>query len=323
MSEPIESRLRALRLELEHRRGRRDTILAAAERDEAAALEHQANAELAQKATEVIQAAIEARRQELREKVESLVTRGLRAVFGRSDLEFFFETRIHGGTVGIVPALRSRFGDREIEAGIVDGHGGGIADVISFLLRVIVLILTRPKLTPFLVLDEPFRHVSLEYLRGAATLLRELNRSGGIQFFMVTHKPDLLDAADVVYRSSNTDGKTTFAIEHDLRDDIFHQRAAAALKKPTPSVLDTEPTEDLVGRIPGPRAKSGSVLGTATPVAVKVPGDPLSRIQNERESGHGNGSAMWSERKKARWKRDKRRELKREAEGELTDDNVT
>jgi hypothetical protein len=149
-------------------------------------------------------------------------------------MEFFFEARTHGGTVGILPALRSTFKGKPIEVGIVEGHGGGVADVISFLLRVVVLSLARPRLALVLVLDEPFRHVSLEYLRGCATLLRELNRTAGVQFILVTHKPDLLDAADVVYRTAVENGTTRFEIEHDLRDDVFHQKLPEGAKRREP-----------------------------------------------------------------------------------------
>lgn len=236
----LETELRALRLELERKAGARDVVEAAVAKYEADVAKAVDDAETAKKGTEVLQAAIEMRRQQLHERVETLVTRGLRAVFRRADMEFFFEARVHGGVVGILPALRSTFRGQPIEVGIVDGHGGGVADVISFLLRVVVLSLARPKLSPVLVLDEPFRHVSLEYLRGCATLLRELNRTAGIQFVLVTHKPDLLDAADVVYRTVVDDtGTTRFEVEHDLRDDVFHRKVPAGARRPVSLPEDT------------------------------------------------------------------------------------
>jgi hypothetical protein len=230
----LEASLRGLNLELERRAGARDVVEAALERQESEAAKAAEDAETCRKGTEVLLAAIETRRKDLRDRVESLVTRGLRAVFRRADMEFFFEARTHGGTVGILPALRSTFKGKPIEVGIVEGHGGGVADVISFLLRVVVLSLARPRLALVLVLDEPFRHVSLEYLRGCATLLRELNRTAGVQFILVTHKPDLLDAADVVYRTAVENGTTRFEIEHDLRDDVFHQKLPEGAKRREP-----------------------------------------------------------------------------------------
>jgi len=182
-------------------------------------------------AIEIVQAATETRRQELRDRVESLVTRGLRAVFEREDYEFAFNVSLKGGRFGVVPVLRSKFGDRDLETGIVDGHGGGVADLVSFLLRVIVLSLARPRVAPLMVLDESFRHVSPEFLRGVGTLLRELNTSAGIQFLLITHKPELLDAADRIYRASLENGATTFTLEHATRDVSYHQRPDPRAKR--------------------------------------------------------------------------------------------
>lgn len=220
----LAARLRSLEDDLRRREGRRDGVQDVIRLEETRAATFAVEAERDQKATEVVQAASEARREELRDRVEALVTRGLRAVFGRDDLEFFFKTAIHRDVFSTTPMVRSAFQGRTIETEIVEGHGGGIADVVSFVLRVIVLCLARPRAAPVLVLDETFRHVSLEYLRGCATLMKELNRSAGIQFVLVTHKPELVDAADVVYRSENVDGRTFFHVEHDLRDDSFHAR---------------------------------------------------------------------------------------------------
>jgi hypothetical protein len=283
----LATRLRTLQLDLERRRGRREAALESISREEQNEKDQHAAAELAEHAGEVLQAAIEARRLELRDRVELLVTRGLRAVFGRADLEFFFEQSTWGKISGITPGLRSAFGEKVIEADIVDGHGGGIADVISFLLRVVVLSLARPRLAPVLILDEPFRHVSLEYLRGCSSLLRELNRSAGIQFVLVTHKPELVDAADVVYRSSIENGATKYVLEDDVKDDVFHQKAAAGAKRPETSKLDSEPTKDLIG--PGRGGADGSALSdaivTTDSKVNEEPGsarDPVARMQRQR-----------------------------------------
>ena len=58
----------------------------------------------------------------------------------------------------------------------------------------------------------------------AAVLLRELSETAGVQFVLVTHKDELLDAADVVYRTRLEDGQTKFTLEHDLDDAAYHRR---------------------------------------------------------------------------------------------------
>lgn len=218
----FEERLRALDTSLAREEGRRDAVIASIAREEQNQKKYADRVDLSTKAIEVLQAASETRRQELKDRVETLVTRGLRAVFNRSDLEFYFKIDHRRDVMSVTPALRSMCRGKILETNIVEGHGGGVADVISFILRVIVLTLSRPKLAPLLILDEPFRHVSLEYLKGCASLMKELSKTAGVQFIIVTHKPELLDAADITYRTTMKDGVTSFEQEHLLNDGVFH-----------------------------------------------------------------------------------------------------
>jgi len=237
MPEDLSVRVRRLRDRVKTTEGARQSIMDQVERDESKAAEIEVEVERLGKAVEVVQAATETRRQELRDRVENLVTRGLKAVFLREDFEFGFNVSLKRDVFGVVPVLRSKFGDRDLETGIVEGHGGGVADVVSFLLRVIVLSLARPAVAPVLILDESFRHVSPEYLRGCSTLLKELSSSAGIQFLLITHKDEMLDAADVIYQASIVDGKTRFALQHDLRDESFHSAPRRGAKAPDQSSM--------------------------------------------------------------------------------------
>lgn len=204
--------------------GRRDQIAKKLDLEKFRQQHNHGEAVKARAAVEVVNAATELRRQELRDRVEELVTKGLRAVFERTDLRFSFKLSTRSDRFGVEPVLISGFGDEELEVEIADGHGGGVADIVAFLLRVVVLCLARPKLSRVMILDETFKHVSPEYLRGVAVLLKELSESAGMQFVLVTHKPELLDAADVIYRASlDPKGQTKFELEHDLKDEVYHK----------------------------------------------------------------------------------------------------
>ncbi len=219
------SRLRDLEREITRAQGKREALEETRTKAQARLERAEREIVLLEQASDLTQAATETRKQELNDRVETLVTRGLRAVFGRDDYEFKLNVTLARNMIGVQPVLRSKFGvDRlDLETAISAGHGGGIVDVVSFVLRVVVLSLTRPKLAPVMVLDETFRHVSQDRLRGVANLLRELSASAGVQFILITHKPELLDAADVIYRASLKDGVTSFALEHNLRDESYHQ----------------------------------------------------------------------------------------------------
>lgn len=237
----MRERLEALKIRLDRGLGRRDQLTEDCELFEKKIEEQRAQLEVTVMAQEIVNGTTEVRRAELRDRVESLVTQGLQAVFRRTDYEFFFETKFMRGSFGATPKLRSLYGDDVFETGIIEGHGGGIADVVSFLMRTVVLSLSRPKLAPVLFLDESFRHVSPEFLPGVAVLLRELNQSAGMQFFLVTHKPELLDAADVIYQTRLRRGKTEFVLEHDYNDEAYHARPKRGQKaRDTTTVFDGE-----------------------------------------------------------------------------------
>ncbi len=297
-------RLRALSQEFTRRQGKRDAILARHKQDAGRVEYHTANVKRHEAAVEVLQAAVATRREELRVRVEALVTRGLRAVFGRPDYEFYLDVRAMRDVMATIPMLRCLYKGRVLDTEIVEGHGGGVADVVGFVLRVIVLCMTRPKSAPVLVLDEPFRHVSNEHLRGCAQLLRELNRSAGIQFVIVTHKPELLDAADVTYRTQVDDGVTTFVLEDDVRDDAYHAKPAeGATKRDQPSMWDGQ---ELVGNT----TEFDSVLPDTD--------DPLSKLQRAGRTGRGKGWAVANlardpEGQDPLAAREAKRKLKREA----------
>lgn len=95
-----------------------------------------------------------------------------------------------------------------LKVGILDGgaepvdpesaHGGGLAAILGFLARVIMVLSTGRR--RILILDEPFAAVSSDILTDLSALVRAVVDQLGFQILMVTHQPELADSADVVYR---------------------------------------------------------------------------------------------------------------------------
>lgn len=138
-------------------------------------------------------------RKELEQKVEALVDYGVQAVFGPT-YRFKVTSELRGKSV------RTEFWlvENGLQLPLLDATGGGIGDVVSFLLRVVILCLARPSQRRVLVLDEPFKFVSASHFTTLSTLLRELSESLDLQLLMVTHKPELLEAATTVVRVRKT-----------------------------------------------------------------------------------------------------------------------
>lgn len=132
-------------------------------------------------------------------KIESIVTGGLRVVFGKeSDLGFVVEKKETAR--GYSYRLLVREG--ELVGNAMDSFGGSVQNVVAFLLRVILI--KRFKLAKLLVLDENFANVGNEkgysYLRQTSQLLRDLCDKHGFTALAISHQPILTAEADHVYK---------------------------------------------------------------------------------------------------------------------------
>ncbi len=146
-------------------------------------------------------------RQVVRKKLEQLVTLALRAVF-KSGARFRLETSMSRGAVTCVPQVgylkqspKLKHDPKSADSWAwypLSEVGGGVVDVVAFALRVALLSMYRPKLRQVLVADEPFKHVSDNYLPAVAAMLRELSHAAGLQLIIVSHESELAGAADKV-----------------------------------------------------------------------------------------------------------------------------
>jgi hypothetical protein len=80
-----------------------------------------------------------------------------------------------------------------------DDNGHGFTDVIAFAMQILVWSLEQPKLAPLLFLDEPqFKNISKAHLPASAQMVSQLAKMMGLQMVMVSHIPEMIEAADNV-----------------------------------------------------------------------------------------------------------------------------
>jgi DNA repair exonuclease SbcCD ATPase subunit len=125
-------------------------------------------------------------------KIEGIVTDGLRRVFGNDQLALVIEKKETAR--GINYRIQVRKG--ETVGNPMDSFGGGVQNVVGFLLRLILI--KRFKLAPFLALDEQFSNVSPQYQPKVAQLLKTLTAMG-FTIFAVSHQPLITSSADNIY----------------------------------------------------------------------------------------------------------------------------
>lgn len=149
-------------------------------------------------------------REQLTVRVEQTVTAALQAIFKDSHLEFKIELLTLGGK----PAARWQVVSQyetdgkavTVAANPEDARGGGITDVVSLALRLALLELARPKPEGPVLLDEPGKMISQEYVPNLAEFLRQYAARTGRQVIMVTHHEALADVADVAYQVEQSNG---------------------------------------------------------------------------------------------------------------------
>ena len=86
-----------------------------------------------------------------------------------------------------------------------DDMGGGILDIISFALRIVLWGLETPKSRNLIILDEPFKQCG-KLITKACQMVKEISKMLGVQIIMVTHSDELIDIADKSWHVQYTNG---------------------------------------------------------------------------------------------------------------------
>lgn len=151
----------------------------------------------------------DASREAGRKRMESVVTRALQSVFG-PDFTFEIEMDESGGKP-VARFLVCSVGENGevVKNEPQDSRGGGINDIVAFALQVATLVVyNEPKIQGPILLDEPGKHVSEEYVVKFGDFLQFISKTFNRQIIMVTHQAHLAATADKMLISQTVGGKT-------------------------------------------------------------------------------------------------------------------
>lgn len=132
------------------------------------------------------------------EEIESLISEGLQFIF-RKDYRFKMNPTIKRGAITYRFSLEV---DGKEEENLMDAQGGGIISVISVLLRIVTILISKG-MRRFLVLDESLGMLSEEYIGNASKFIKQLGHQLGFTIVLVTHQQLFKQHADVVYNVEN------------------------------------------------------------------------------------------------------------------------
>ncbi|WP_010249698.1 ATPase [Acetivibrio cellulolyticus] len=163
------------------------------------------NIDILEKVKVLLQKVSEFAREQSRAHIEALVTNCLQYIFD-SSLEFRIEISEVRGRPEAEFYVLSKYGDMEIKTKPQDARGGGVIDIISLAIRIAMLECSNLDNKGPIILDEPAKHVSDDYINQVAEFLKQVTHMFNRQVIMVTHNRHLSEMADKWYRIEMHDG---------------------------------------------------------------------------------------------------------------------
>jgi ABC-type oligopeptide transport system ATPase subunit len=128
-------------------------------------------------------------------KVETLITHGLQEISGEK-LKFVVQYETKRNAIQAQYKLYDEATKTYYD--IINSFGGGIADIISILQRIIFIY--QFDTAKILVLDEAGKWISNCMQNKFGKFLRDVSHQLGIQIILITHKDNMVEEADNVVR---------------------------------------------------------------------------------------------------------------------------
>ena len=152
--------------------------------------------QLLAKARDIIHAVALKTQQEVQLCLEEAVSHSLQTVF-HEGYAFHVDFEIKRNRTEALLSVSRAPSEEKINP--MMASGGGVVDIISFSLKVLLWSIADKRTHPVILLDEPFRFVSADLQPQVGQLLQEISSQMGIQFIIVTHEEELIESASAVF----------------------------------------------------------------------------------------------------------------------------
>lgn len=146
-------------------------------------------------------------REESKSVLENMVTTGLQYIFeDSSEFKINYTEREKAGVVEAEFLIVAKYEGREVVSDPTQYESGGYLDVISAILRIALAEMFHIK-GP-IVLDEPTKHLSEEYVPRFAEFIRRVSTDMNRQIIIISHSRVLGGFGDQTYYFTKKDGIT-------------------------------------------------------------------------------------------------------------------
>lgn len=155
------------------------------------------------KSLELLENVANSRRSELKNRIESIVTEALRAIYGENyRLEMTYSIKSNRSDLSFEVVKKTNNGEVRRELG---GFGLGVADTIAVPLRLLVLVGTKGT-DKVCLLDESYKHAYEGDVEEIGKFLSSISDLLKVQLIVCTHHPEFKEYSDSVYEVSIEDG---------------------------------------------------------------------------------------------------------------------
>lgn len=160
--------------------------------------------ELLEKVVTLFQKTSEFARNQAKTQIENLVTKCLQYIF-ESNVKFTIEIEDLRNKANAEFYVIDETEDLQIKTKPELSRGGGVVDIVSLALRIAFLEIHKPKIEGPLILDEPAKHVSQEYISNVAEFLKQSSDMFNRQIIIITHDSYLSSLSDKSYKVNLVD----------------------------------------------------------------------------------------------------------------------
>jgi len=138
-------------------------------------------------------------REQSKRQIEDLVTKCLQFIF-ETDIEFLIELSEKRSVPNAEFFVKSNYDEGySVITRPELSRGGGVVDIVSIALRLAFIQLHRPIIEGPIILDEPGKHVSSDYIFNLGDFLNKSSSLFNRQIIMVTHNEHLAQICDKAY----------------------------------------------------------------------------------------------------------------------------
>lgn len=132
-------------------------------------------------------------------QIKSIVTSCLKLVFS-NNMEFEIELSQSRGKNSAEFFILEKQEGKEYKYKIQDSRGGGVIDILSLSLRLAFLLKYSPNIEGPLILDEPAKHVSDEYIFNVSDFIKKISEEFDKQIILISHNEHISSIGDKGYR---------------------------------------------------------------------------------------------------------------------------